>query len=46
MDIEVEIADRYWPYEKQRCESGPREDVAQETAVRAGMRAVPVQRGG
>ena len=29
MDLEVEIADRYWPYEKQRCESGPREYVAQ-----------------
>ena len=22
MEVEVEIADRYWPYEKQRCESG------------------------
>lgn len=29
MDAEVEIADRYWPYEKQQCESGPREYVAQ-----------------
>jgi hypothetical protein len=29
MDVEIEIADRYWPYEKQRCESGSREYVAQ-----------------
>ena len=29
MDVEVEIADRYWPYEKQQCESGSREYVIQ-----------------
>lgn len=29
MDVEVEIADRYWPYEKQRCESGSHEYVTQ-----------------
>ncbi len=29
MDMEVEIADRYWPYEKQPSESGPQEYVAQ-----------------
>jgi hypothetical protein len=28
-DIEVEIADRYWPYEKQPCRSGAEEYVAQ-----------------
>ena len=28
-DIEVEIADRYWPYEKQACRSGAEEYVAQ-----------------
>ena len=28
-DLEVEIADRYWPYEKQPSESGPQEYVAQ-----------------
>jgi len=27
--LEIEIADRYWPYEKQACESGPQEYVAQ-----------------
>lgn len=29
LDVEVEIADRYWPYEKQRSESGSREYVTQ-----------------
>jgi hypothetical protein len=29
MDLEVEIADRYWPYEKRVSEAGPREYVAQ-----------------
>jgi DNA-binding Lrp family transcriptional regulator len=29
MDAEVEIADRYWPYEKQLAESEPREYVAE-----------------
>lgn len=29
IDLEVEIADRYWPYEKQPSESGPQEYVAQ-----------------
>lgn len=28
-DLEVEIADRYWPYEKQPSESGPQEYVAE-----------------
>lgn len=27
-DLEVEIADRYWPYEKQPVESGPQEYIA------------------
>jgi hypothetical protein len=27
-DLEVEIADRYWPYEKQSSESGPQEYIA------------------
>ena len=29
LDLEVEIADRYWPYEKQLSGSGPQEYVAQ-----------------
>jgi hypothetical protein len=29
MDLELEIVDRYWPYEKQPRESGPQEYVAQ-----------------
>lgn len=29
MDLELEIADSYWPYEKQPRESGPQEYVAQ-----------------
>ena len=29
MDLELEIADRYWPYEKQPRKSGPQEYVAQ-----------------
>jgi chromosome segregation and condensation protein ScpB len=29
MDLELEIADTYWPYEKQSCESGPQAYVAQ-----------------
>lgn len=29
MDLELEIADRYWPYEKQPLESGPQAYVAQ-----------------
>lgn len=29
MDLELEIADRYWPYEKQPSQSGPHEYVAQ-----------------
>jgi AraC-like DNA-binding protein len=29
MDLELEIADRYWPYEKQPSQSGPQEYVAQ-----------------
>jgi len=29
MDLEVEITDRYWPYEKQPARSGPEEYVAQ-----------------
>jgi hypothetical protein len=29
IDLDLEITDRYWPYEKQACQSGPQEYVAQ-----------------